>query len=91
MNNLSNNVVVEMTEKSTAALMLINLADQATEVLNDKLELYRKAQLNWDSCRGKIGEAEALAFGQKVFAEYEAMKKAYALIGLTNLGIHNNK
>ena len=66
-------------------------AHMATEVLNDKLELYRKAQLNWDSCRGKIGEAEALAFGQKVFAEYEAMKKAYALIGLTDLGIHGNK
>ena len=72
-------------------IVFTTMKEQATEVLDSKLELYREAQLNWNSCRGKIGEAEALAFGQKVFAEYEAMKKAYALIGLTDLGIHNNK
>lgn len=66
-------------------------AHMATEVLNEKLELFRKAQQMWDDARGTLGEDEALAFGQKVHAEYEAMKKAYALIGLTDLGIHNNK
>jgi hypothetical protein len=66
-------------------------AHMATEVLNDKLELYRKAQDMFNESRGTLGEAEALAFGKKVFAEYETMKKAYALIGLTDLGIHNNK
>ena len=66
-------------------------AHMATEVLNEKLQLFRDAQLAWENSQGKIGEAEALAFGLQVEAEYEAMKKAYALIGLTDLGIHNNK
>jgi hypothetical protein len=65
--------------------------ETATTILDEQLGLYRKAQLAWDNSRGKIGEAEALAFGKEVFAKYEAMKKAYALIGLTDLGIHNNK
>lgn len=72
-------------------IVFTSMKEQATQVLDSKLELFRKAQQNWDACRGKIGEAEALAFGQQVQAEYEAMKKAYALIGLTDLGIHNNK
>jgi len=67
------------------------LASRATEVLDNKLELYRKAQEMFNSSRGTLGEAEALAFGKKVLVEYEAIKKAYASIGLTDLGIHNNK
>ena len=67
------------------------LETKATEVLDTKLELYRKAQEMFNNSRGTLGEAEALAFGKKVFVEYEAIKKAYAFIGLTDLGIHNNK
>ncbi len=72
-------------------IVFTSMKEQATELLDAKLDQYRKAQLNWDACRGKIGEAEALAFGKQVFIEYEAMKKAYASIGLSDLGIHNNK
>lgn len=72
-------------------IVFFGMKEQATEVLDNKLEEFRAAQKNWDACRGKIGEAEALAYGTQVSNEYEAMKKAYALIGLTDLGIHNNK
>jgi hypothetical protein len=65
--------------------------ETATSILDAQLRLYRKAQLAWDEARGKIGEAEALAFGKEIFAKYEATKQAYAAIGLTDLGIHNNK
>lgn len=76
---------------STAALMLTELADQATAVLDAQLELYRKAQKNFEENKGKIGEEKALEFGLKVHAEYKATMNAYALIGLSNLGIHNVK
>jgi hypothetical protein len=69
----------------------VTLADQACHVLDELLDLYRQAQVNFEACKGKFGETEALYVGKKIFDKYEATKMAYALIGLSNLGIHNNK
>jgi len=67
------------------------MIENATLVLDNLLDIYRKAQKNFDESVGTISEAHALEFGNAVFAKYEATKQAYAAIGLIGLGIHNNK
>ena len=63
----------------------------ATAELDRLLNLYRKAQDNFAANKGTIGEATAYEFGMKVCHQYEAAMRAYAALGLTDLGIHNVK
>lgn len=67
------------------------MIENATRVLDNLLKLYRKAQDNLEANKGTMGEALAYDFGMQVYYKYEATKQAYAAIGLTDLGIHNNK
>ena len=74
--------------KEISAIAANVLRDMAIAELDRQLDLYRDAQRIYEASIGSMREQVSIEQGLRINAEYETTKRAYAALGLTNLGIH---
>jgi hypothetical protein len=80
------NTTLDIKEITTIAAGL--LREKAIAELDRQLDLYRDAQRIYEASIGSMSEQVSIEQGLRVNADYQATIRAYAALGLTNLGIH---
>ena len=74
--------------KEIATIAADLLRERAIAELDRQLDLCRRAQKSLKVSQGTMSETFRIEQGLRVNADYQATIRAYARLGLTNLGIH---